>query len=75
MKRFTDNIVLQVTERHILGSEGPVRSLSPDLVGDFQDDELMDIAGENFATSSNRNELVAKCERFQNALGIAKQAI
>lgn len=28
VKRFTDNVVLQVTERHLLGLEGTVRSLS-----------------------------------------------
>jgi hypothetical protein len=73
LKRFTDNIVIQVTERIILGSDGPVRILSPDFVGDLQDRDLEDLAGENFATSSLRNELVGKCERFQNALEIARQ--
>jgi hypothetical protein len=75
MERFTDNVVLQVTERHILGPAGPVRMLSPDLIGDLQESELTEIAGESFATSSIRNELVAKCERFQRALDIAKQAV
>jgi hypothetical protein len=74
MKRFTDNIVLQVTERILLGPEGPVRALSPETIGDLRDDELMDMAGENFATSSSRNELAAKFERFQKALDIARQA-
>jgi hypothetical protein len=74
MKRFTDNVVLQVTERILLGPEGPVKALSPEMIGDLRDDELMDMAGENFATSSNRNELAAKFERFQKALDIARQA-
>jgi hypothetical protein len=75
MKRFTDNVVLQVTERHILGLKGPIKILSPDTIGTFSDNELQEIAGENFATSSARNELVAKHERFQKALEIARQAV
>jgi hypothetical protein len=74
LKRFTDNVVLQVTERLVLGPGGPVKSLSPEMIGDLDDDVLMEIAGENFATSSARNELMSKCERFQRALDIAKQA-
>lgn len=75
MKRFTDNIVVQVTERHILGIYGPVKALSTEMIGELQDEELMDIAGENFATSSARTELIAKCNRFHKALDIAKQAL
>jgi hypothetical protein len=74
MKRFTDNVVVQVAERYLLGPEGPVKSLSPDLIADLGDDDLMEIAGENFITSSRRNELTTKFERFQRALEIARQA-
>jgi hypothetical protein len=74
LKRFTDNVVLQVTERYLLGPSGPVKALSPELVGDLDEEMLMEVAGENFATSSARNELVSKCERFQKALDITKQA-
>lgn len=35
MKRFTDNIVLQIGERLILNPDGPVKTLSPDLIGDL----------------------------------------
>ena len=73
MKRYTDNIVLQIVERRILGTGGPVKAFSPDMVGGLDDEELLDIAGENFATSSARNDLLAKYERFQKALEIAKQ--
>lgn len=54
---------------------GPVKTLCPEMIGDLQDGELLDIAGENFATSSIRNELTAKFERLQKALDIAKQAV
>ncbi|KAK7189313.1 hypothetical protein DPSP01_012984 [Paraphaeosphaeria sporulosa] len=75
LKRFTDNVVLQVTERLYLGPDGPVKSLSPNMIGDLQDGELTDLAGENFVTSSTRNELLNKYERFQKALEIARQAL
>ncbi|KAL2825068.1 P-loop containing nucleoside triphosphate hydrolase protein [Aspergillus cavernicola] len=72
LKRFADNIVIQVVERHILGREGPVRALCSDMVNDLDEEELMEIAGEKFVTSTMRNELIAKCERFRMALDIAK---
>ncbi|KAJ4361748.1 hypothetical protein N0V83_010688 [Neocucurbitaria cava] len=75
LKRFTDNVVLQITERLLLGPEGPVKIFSPEMIGDLQDGELTDLAGENFSTSSTRNELVNKYERFHKALDIAKQAL
>ncbi|KAL2788499.1 P-loop containing nucleoside triphosphate hydrolase protein [Aspergillus keveii] len=75
LKRFTDNVVLQVVERHILGPNGPpVRAFSPDMVNDFDEGELMEIAGESFSTSRVRNELVAQCERFEKALNFAKSS-
>lgn len=75
LKRYTDNVVIQITERLILGPNGPVKALSSDMVGDLRDDELTDIAGENFVTASARNELLAKSDRLQQALDIAKQVI
>ncbi|KAL2845913.1 hypothetical protein BJY01DRAFT_247427 [Aspergillus pseudoustus] len=74
LKRFTDNVVLQVVERHILGPNGPVRAFSPDMVNDLDEAELMEIAGESFSTVSTRNDLVAQRERYEKALGFAKQA-
>ncbi|KAL3453173.1 P-loop containing nucleoside triphosphate hydrolase protein [Aspergillus insuetus] len=74
LKRFTDNVVLQVVERHILGPNGPVRAFSPDMVNDFDEGELIEIAGESFSTSSRRNDLVAQCERFEKVLNIATQS-
>lgn len=75
MKRFTDNVVVQVSERYILGDGGPVKMFSPDMVGDFEDDKLTEISGENFVTASQRNDLVSKAARFKQALEIAKQAV
>jgi hypothetical protein len=44
------------------------------MIADLEDNDLMDIAGENFSTSSTRNDLVIKFDRFQRALEIARQA-
>ena len=75
LKRFSDNVVIQVVERILLGPEGPIRILSSDMIGDLSDAELMDLAGENFVTSTSRNDLENKLERFHVALDIARQAL
>jgi hypothetical protein len=72
IKRFTDNVVIQITERHILGAERPVKFLSPDLIGDLSEVQLAELAGENFMTASRRNDLIARAERFQEALKVAR---
>ncbi|RLM00109.1 hypothetical protein CFD26_107993 [Aspergillus turcosus] len=73
-KRFTDNVILQVAERHLLGVNGPVKTLSPEFVMNLGDSELDHIAGESYVTSSMRNDLASKVDRFQKALQIAKSA-
>ena len=75
MKRFTDNVVLQVTERYILGPGGPVKAFSSDMIGDLQDNELEELAGESFAISTARTELAVKSEQLQKALDLAKEVI
>ncbi|KAJ5932821.1 hypothetical protein N7516_007310 [Penicillium verrucosum] len=75
MKRFMDNVVVQVSERYIVGEEGPVKMFSPDLIGGFDDDMLTDLAGENFSTASRRNDLVSMAARLREALDIAKRAV
>ncbi|KAL5334146.1 P-loop containing nucleoside triphosphate hydrolase protein [Aspergillus crustosus] len=74
LKRFADNVVIQIVERYILGRDGPVRALSSDMVNELDEGELLDLAGESFSTSSIRVELVGKCDRFRAALDIARQA-
>lgn len=75
MKRFMDNVVVQVSERYIVGEEGPVKMFSPDLIGGLDDDMLTDLAGENFSTASRRNDLVSMAARLREALDIAKRAV
>lgn len=74
IKRFTDNVIMQVTERIVLGVEGPVKLFSPEMTGGLGEEELMRIAGESFVTANARLELVARCDRYQRALDIAREA-
>ncbi|PLB46308.1 P-loop containing nucleoside triphosphate hydrolase protein [Aspergillus steynii IBT 23096] len=73
LKRFCDNIIVQVTERHLLGPQGPVKILSPEFIGELSDGELADIASESFATSSLRIELQTRADRLRKALELANQ--
>ncbi|KFY67375.1 hypothetical protein V496_01566 [Pseudogymnoascus sp. VKM F-4515 (FW-2607)] len=72
LKRFMDNVVLQVIERIYLGSNGPVRAISPEYVGTLSDTELADIAAESYATSSARTEIGYKLQRLDKALDLAE---
>ncbi|KAI9759619.1 MAG: hypothetical protein M4579_002187 [Chaenotheca gracillima] len=74
MKRFMDNVVLQTTERHILGATGPVKVFAPEFVGGFSETELADLAAENYTTSRARTDIDSRVDRLQKALEIARQA-
>jgi hypothetical protein len=71
VKRFIDNVVIQVVERHYLGSDGPVKQFCPEYVVGLSDPVLSNIAAEDFVVSMARADLNAKLERLQKALGIA----
>ncbi|RAQ69118.1 dynamin [Aspergillus flavus] len=73
LKRFCDTVILQVTERCLLGQDAAIRFLSPNLAGGMNDRELADIAEENFATSTSRNNLLSRIQRYQSALDIVRQ--
>ncbi|KFY29107.1 hypothetical protein V491_00184 [Pseudogymnoascus sp. VKM F-3775] len=72
LKRYMDNVVLQVVERIYLGSNGPVRAIGPEYVGTLSDTDLADIAAESYATSSTRTEIGHKLERLDKALILAE---
>lgn len=72
LKRFTDNVVIQCVERCFAGAEGPLRYISPGLIGELTDDDLEYIAAENYATSSKRTETMHRLERLEKALTIAE---
>jgi len=71
IKRFIDNVVVQVVERYYLGLAGPVKLLSPEFIGAMSDSELQNIAAEDFTTSTTRTSLDTKIDRLQKVLNIA----
>lgn len=71
MKRFLDNVIIQVVERHVLGPNAPLRLFSSDFVDDLEDDEVKFIAAESSTTSMTRSDLTMKLGRLQKALDIA----
>lgn len=71
MKRFLDNVIIQVVERHVLGPNTPLRLFSSDFVDDLEDDQVKFIAAESSTTSMTRSDLTTKLERLQKALDVA----
>ncbi|EGX48594.1 hypothetical protein AOL_s00080g223 [Orbilia oligospora ATCC 24927] len=67
LRRFTDNVVLQVVERHLLGKNGPVRLLKSEYVSGLEDLELRNIACEDYQAAAKRRELQARLERAKSA--------
>lgn len=72
MKRFLDNVVIQVIERHILGPKSPLRLFSSDFVDDLEDEQVKFIAAESSSTSMARSDLTTKLDRLKKALDIAQ---
>lgn len=73
LKRFTDNIVIQVVERYYVRPGGPIKSISAEYIGGLSDADLAHLAAENYATSTSRNDVNAKLERLEKALAIAEK--
>jgi hypothetical protein len=71
MKRFLDNVIIQVIERQVLGPNTPLRLFSSDFVDDLEDAQVKFIAAESSSTSMARSDLTTKLERLQKALDIA----
>lgn len=72
MKRFVDNVILQVTERHYMGPNGPLKYFSPAYVGGRSDDELKNLAGESKATTMERERLTALLGQLEKALKLGE---
>ncbi|MCJ1282732.1 hypothetical protein MMC26_002057 [Xylographa opegraphella] len=67
LPRFVDNVSNQVVQRSLMGRKGPVSILTPEWVAGLDADDLVEIAGENPATSALREELNAAIGRLQKA--------
>lgn len=73
-QRFVDNVIIQAGERYVVGETGPLKIFSADYIGGLSNEELSEIAGENYATSVARTEIISRGERLQKALEIARRA-
>lgn len=73
VERFTDNIVVQVIERHLLGSNGPVKCFSVEYVCGLLDTEVADLAGDNLRLRTLRAETTHRIQRLKKAMEIAKK--
>ncbi|EPS35254.1 hypothetical protein H072_11594 [Dactylellina haptotyla CBS 200.50] len=67
LKRFTDNVVLQVIERHLLGKGGPIRLLKSEYISSLEEAELGNVAREDYQVASMRRELQSRLERARSA--------
>ena len=72
MKRFVDNVILQVTERHFMGPDGPLKYFSPAFVGGLSDEELKTLAGESKATTMERQRLTTLLGQLEKALKLGE---
>ncbi len=66
LKRFTDNVVIQVVERYYLCPEGPVKNISAEYIGGLSDRDLAHLAAEDYATSFGRQGI----DRYSKIGGI-----
>ncbi|KAF3903551.1 Dynamin [Arthrobotrys entomopaga] len=67
LKRFTDNVILQVIERQLLGKEGPIRLLKSEYISGLEDTELGNIAREDWQVANSRKELRSRLDRARSA--------
>lgn len=73
VERFTDNVVVQIIERYLLGSGGPVKCFSVEHVGGLTDAEVADIAGDDIRLRNLRTEITHRIQRLKQAMDIAKK--
>ncbi|KAK6331211.1 hypothetical protein TWF696_003271 [Orbilia brochopaga] len=67
LKRFTDNVIIQVIEGNLLGRSGPIRLLNTDYISGLEQGELTNIAKEDWQVASTRRELMSRLERAKSA--------
>lgn len=67
-------MLLAAVETRLLGPGGPIKVLTPELVGGMDDEALASLAAETSMTSSTRAELAVKAGNLKAALALAKEA-
>jgi len=70
MKRFIDNVVVQVVERCFL-LKGPLTFFNTELIGGLSDKDLVSLAAEDYVSSTKRNELSNRIDRLDAAIRLA----
>ena len=73
--RFVDNVIIQVVERHLLGSNGPLRLFDRNWIFELEDEELEELVGENEETRATRKELKERLAGLKSALEKADIAL
>ena len=69
-KRFVDNICKQVVFDRLLGDEGPLQILHPDLVMGLNKEQLEEIAGEDEESKHQRCTLERESKSLEAALKV-----
>ena len=67
LKRFIDNVKVQVVERCLFGSTGMTSVFTTDYVSRLLPAELENLVGEDFNTSTTRTTLQMQIERMEQA--------
>ena len=73
--RFVDNVIIQVVERHLLSSNGPLRLFNKNWIFGLENEELEELVGENSKTRAERKDLKERLEGLQKALEKADLAL
>ena len=68
LPRFVDNVIIQVVERHLLSSKGPLKLFNRHWINRLSDEELEDLAGEDEAIVNERKMVKEKLEGLADAL-------
>ncbi|KAG0636571.1 P-loop containing nucleoside triphosphate hydrolase protein [Tuber brumale] len=74
IKRFADNVVNQVVERHLLGRAGSVKCFCSEQVSGLGEGELAALVADDYETSARRTEVKYRIQRLEKALEIAMKA-
>jgi hypothetical protein len=75
VRRFLDNIIIQVVERHLLGPYGPLKIFSGELLDGLNDDELEKLAGEDENKMNERKAIQERVHGLEDALRKAAIAV
>ncbi|EED18923.1 dynamin family GTPase, putative [Talaromyces stipitatus ATCC 10500] len=68
MNRFVDNVAMQVVERHVLGPNCPLLTVSTKLLANLSDEDLHRIAGEDESVTRLRARLNKDRSSYKQAL-------